>query len=373
MTIENIATMERLLTPDDLGFTNPVFFTAVWVIIMVLVLICPFVATRQRRTLCCRRIADRTWNVEGVEVPTILPTSRVFERTYPIGDPRRRYTKEDADMETEKFIKEKLAPFTKVIDENDFVKDDYDVEMGQKDDSLPKSQQWENLAEGTENFSEHSFDEDPESLIKEPTSTYDVVDQEVVKRDEKEDEERGNKDDEIKNIDSQELTPVTEGEGDLSSSSNKAEQNPTSDDEKEDEGKIDKDSENKSFESPDREEKRGKAIKLPGPGVPSQGVNCSSCKKSARGDVERQCLSTECSICLDAFSLGEKVSWSALECEHVFHHACIVEWLTTLGKKNNRVAESSHNNTVMQVRLCNFTMVCPVCREEFIPNATNSP
>jgi len=376
MRIESIAT-KRLLTSDDFEswVSDPVIITIVWVVIMVLVLICPFVVTRQRRTLCYRRITERTWNVEGVEVPPILPTSHVFERTYPIGDPRRRYTKEDADIETEKFIKEKLAPFTKIIDENDFIKDDYDVEMGQKDNSLAETQQQpENLAEGTEKLSEHSLDENPKSIAKDLSSTFGVVDQEAVNGDEKDDEERGNKDDGMKNIDSQELAPTTEGllkdEGHLSISSKQAEQNPSIDDEKEDKDSIKKSVE--FVQSPYRKEKRVKAIKLPGPGVSSQGVNCLSCTNSVRGDVERQCLSTECSICLDAFALGEKVCWSALDCEHIFHHACIVEWLTTLGKKSNHVAENSHSTTVMQSRLCNFSMVCPVCRKDFIPNAADS-
>eukprot|EP00978_Attheya_sp_CCMP212_P000355 scaffold732_cov48-Attheya_sp.AAC.6 len=35
-----------------------------------------------------------------------------------------------------------------------------------------------------------------------------------------------------------------------------------------------------------------------------------------------------CSICLEAFQVGDKISWSEnIKCKHVFHHECIVHWL----------------------------------------------
>mmetsp|Transcript_9673 Transcript_9673/g.12187 ORF Transcript_9673/g.12187 Transcript_9673/m.12187 type:complete len:329 (-) Transcript_9673:1163-2149(-) len=324
MTTESI--VKRVLTPDDLGLwmTDPMVFTLIWVAVMMLVIICPFIATRQRRMLCYRRITERTWNVEGVEVSSVLPNSRVIRRRYPIGDPRHRYTKEDADNETEKFILEKLAPFTKVIDENDFIKGEDDIEMGQKKLSLTKNESWENFTTGTENTSGHSLNEKNKSLVMNPTSTNDTVDQESIVEEGEEEEKKNNED------------------------------------------------ETKSHESHDRTEIYG-TIMLPGPGIPLEDGKCSRCTNSALGDVERQCLSTECSICLGAFSVGDKVSWSALDCEHIFHQECIVEWLLTLGKKNNSVAESSYNNTIMQSRLCNYSMVCPVCRKDFIPKATTAP
>jgi len=48
----------------------------------------------------------------------------------------------------------------------------------------------------------------------------------------------------------------------------------------------------------------------------------SSCESS--DSSSRQC----CSICMEAFHVGESVSWSAdPDCGHAFHHDCISEWL----------------------------------------------
>merc|ERR1712008_86959 len=36
----------------------------------------------------------------------------------------------------------------------------------------------------------------------------------------------------------------------------------------------------------------------------------------------------ECSVCLEVFEAGDKLSWSrTLRCEHVFHHECLMPWL----------------------------------------------
>jgi len=48
-----------------------------------------------------------------------------------------------------------------------------------------------------------------------------------------------------------------------------------------------------------------------------------------------------CNICLDAFEVGQKVSWSKEGCQHVYHYDCILPW-AVLGN----------------VR-------CPVCREVY--------
>jgi hypothetical protein len=52
---------------------------------------------------------------------------------------------------------------------------------------------------------------------------------------------------------------------------------------------------------------------------------------------------TECPVCMDVLEVGDLVSWSPnANCEHVFHHCCIKEWLLK--------------------REC-----CPCCREIFLP------
>jgi hypothetical protein len=51
----------------------------------------------------------------------------------------------------------------------------------------------------------------------------------------------------------------------------------------------------------------------------------------------------ECPVCMDALEVGDLVSWSPnTNCEHVFHHCCIKEWLIK--------------------RKC-----CPCCRQTFLP------
>jgi hypothetical protein len=64
-------------------------------------------------------------------------------------------------------------------------------------------------------------------------------------------------------------------------------------------------------------------------------------------DVECGSLSAdeemECPVCMDALEVGDLVSWSPnSQCEHVFHHCCIKEWLLK--------------------RKC-----CPCCRQIFLP------
>ena len=43
---------------------------------------------------------------------------------------------------------------------------------------------------------------------------------------------------------------------------------------------------------------------------------------------EGECIVEEmtCNICLEAFKVGQKVSWSKEGCQHVFHYDCILPW-----------------------------------------------
>jgi hypothetical protein len=51
-----------------------------------------------------------------------------------------------------------------------------------------------------------------------------------------------------------------------------------------------------------------------------------------------------CFICLESFQVKDEVSWSEnKECEHVFHHPCILRWL----RKHDE---------------------CPCCRRNYLPN-----
>ena len=43
---------------------------------------------------------------------------------------------------------------------------------------------------------------------------------------------------------------------------------------------------------------------------------------------EGECIAEEmtCNICLEAFEVGQKVSWSKEGCQHVYHYDCILPW-----------------------------------------------
>jgi hypothetical protein len=55
-------------------------------------------------------------------------------------------------------------------------------------------------------------------------------------------------------------------------------------------------------------------------------------------------VDAHCAICLGEYEAGEKIVWSSLlQCQHAFHHECILPWLSK-GKKR-----------------------CPICRHWFVP------
>jgi len=112
-------------------------------------------------------------------------------------------------------------------------------------------------------------------------------------------------------------------------------------------------------------ESRNSGIRLPAPSV---------CFESQQ-DIEKldisyaRIVASDCSICLNSYSIGEKVSWAALDCcHHAFHHDCIVEWFLTLGKKShNQINQNNTNDEELgDDPLSKVAMSCPVCRQEFI-------
>jgi hypothetical protein len=80
---------------------------------------------------------------------------------------------------------------------------------------------------------------------------------------------------------------------------------------------------------------------------PKELKHGASSVDTIRTDVECGSLSVdeemECPVCMDALEVGDLVSWSPnAQCQHVFHHGCIKEWLLQ--------------------RKC-----CPCCRQIFLP------
>jgi len=66
---------------------------------------------------------------------------------------------------------------------------------------------------------------------------------------------------------------------------------------------------------------------------------------------QTEASSTACSICLDAFQIGDELRGSnSPKCRHIFHSSCILKWL----EQND-----PH-------------LVCPMCRFDFLGNSPTS-
>lgn len=64
-----------------------------------------------------------------------------------------------------------------------------------------------------------------------------------------------------------------------------------------------------------------------------------------RGPCKDCAVEALCIICFKDYEVGEQVVWSSGEsCRHVYHHDCMLKWLST-GKR-----------------------ICPVCRQDFVPD-----
>jgi len=76
----------------------------------------------------------------------------------------------------------------------------------------------------------------------------------------------------------------------------------------------------------------------------------------------------ECSVCLNEFIVGERISWSSGDnCDHVFHEDCILRWFLTLRRR----ADAKRRKRKCDVEC---KLHCPMCRQDFIasPNSTFS-
>ncbi len=76
----------------------------------------------------------------------------------------------------------------------------------------------------------------------------------------------------------------------------------------------------------------------------------------------------DCSICLRSISIGQKVSWSGLECPHLYHQHCLVDWFHSIVAKylNDHRNSNGENNDVENNGLENVKLTCPTCRQEFL-------
>jgi hypothetical protein len=225
--------------------------------------------------------------------------SEQFVRRYPIGDPRHIVSNEEAEKMKKEYIVQELSQFTKVIETADVFKS--------------------SKVQGSHQEEESSFS-DANHL-----------------KDQGSDIEKGHNN-EVSNSKS-----LVEG-SDVEQDTEKGEFN---------------DRDDSSPDDQDKEEQHNETLtvlRLPPPGSPTYG----------KGDEENSITNTdlreapgECSICLNEFKVGERVSWSPKQCLHAFHEDCIIEWLLTLGRNSD---DRRHTHTIK----CDYKMHCPVCRQEFI-------
>ena len=72
----------------------------------------------------------------------------------------------------------------------------------------------------------------------------------------------------------------------------------------------------------------------------------------------------ECSVCLNNFKVGERISWSPEDdCDHVFHQDCIMQWFLTLSRRDD--AKRRKRSYGVECKLH-----CPMCRQDFIASDT---
>jgi len=85
----------------------------------------------------------------------------------------------------------------------------------------------------------------------------------------------------------------------------------------------------------------------------------------AKRNGEQRNVPHFCAICLGEFDISETISWASnSDCTHVFHQECIIQWLSTLGKKISKYQRFSDDPSVLQ--LLNYKLECPSCRQDFI-------
>ena len=73
-------------------------------------------------------------------------------------------------------------------------------------------------------------------------------------------------------------------------------------------------------------------------------------------------ISPECTVCLNEFIVGERISWSSGDnCDHVFHETCILRWFLTLSRR----ADANRRRRKCDVEC---KLHCPMCRQDFIPS-----
>lgn len=83
----------------------------------------------------------------------------------------------------------------------------------------------------------------------------------------------------------------------------------------------------------------------------------------------------QCVICISSFQIKDRVTWSSnLDCEHVFHETCILQWLKASGQQRLTRSRLRRDYQLTPIRLrpevfaevTTGPWLCPICRLDFI-------
>jgi len=131
-----------------------------------------------------------------------------------------------------------------------------------------------------------------------------------------------------------------------------------------------------------------KAIECQGDKDVFSNCNCDSAKMSVEAiesqqrhlQQQRRAYSDGCVVCLNPFEVNQKVTWSSnKDCQHVFHHQCLLEWFDSVGKKafqkkripqnlgpsNDLESIPSSSLSLIEKEICDFATQCPCCRQDY--------
>ena len=108
-------------------------------------------------------------------------------------------------------------------------------------------------------------------------------------------------------------------------------------------------------------------ISVPLPGTKTDDTSTEDAEKASRK------VPNNCAICLSSFEPEDRVTWSSnKDCTHVFHDACIVDWLNSSGRRHlRRRRRQGQQDGVLNYandplrKITRFPMPCPCCRQEF--------
>ena len=93
-----------------------------------------------------------------------------------------------------------------------------------------------------------------------------------------------------------------------------------------------------------------------------QSTNEDTTRQQAK---ETRVVPAFCAICLAKYELSERVCWASnVECSHVFHEDCALQWLVSLGRRRTMGQQFDKNTS--EVVLMGFQPECPCCRQRFV-------